>query len=106
MGERIRRDFGDDRIVVGCEEQLPLIGYYADARIVPLTWKAEPALLLEEIVRAEADIVVLPRRGTTPESLAAVRKRQSQLKLAEIDLADDPRLRDELVVLARTALLR
>ncbi|MBL9094460.1 MAG: glycosyltransferase family 39 protein [Planctomycetaceae bacterium] len=106
LGERIRRDFGDDRIVVGCEEQLPLIGYYADARIVPLTWKAEPALLLEEIVRAEADIVVLPRRGTTPESLAAVRKRQSQLKLAEIDLADDPRLRDELVVLARTALLR
>lgn len=106
LGLEVRRNCGEGCLLAGMGHQLPLVAYYAHARVWPLTVRLEPALLVAILEMVHPDVVVVLSPPLTPDAYRAVAADGERRGLVSIEPPPQTKHRADVLVLARPGLRR
>jgi dolichyl-phosphate-mannose-protein mannosyltransferase len=102
LGTWIRGACGDAPMILGSDEQLALVGYYAKANYAPIPPATRGASLVEMVEQYRPDVIVVAENQLGPETCQTLLSEQKRLGLEQVEQARLPDTPGILVVLTRT----
>lgn len=86
LGLWLRDRYGDDHVIYGCDEQLDLIAFYANARCYRLPTNRDASLIKPEMTFVQPDIVLLSNPPLPPASCHALTQSAAQLGMLKLEV--------------------
>ena len=106
LGYWIRRTFGEQRVLLGIDEQLAIISYHAQAHY----WKPPEGVrgqpLYELLARNTPDVVIITRKEPRAGDFETLLQRQRELGYEQVDSQLLPEPQERVIVLSRVPMLR
>jgi hypothetical protein len=99
LGQWIQTNYGNARMIVGTNEQLRLVSYYAQANFRPIPPELRGESLVQLVEQQQPDLVILAPRATEAD-YDALLAQQQQLGLKRVDPAELPDS-NQMTVLSR-----
>ena len=103
LGQWIHRQCGNQPLIIGTDEQLPVVAFYAHASCSQIPAELHGASFVDWVSQYHPDVLILSDRGTRPSDREAIMNEQQRLGLKRVDPTLLPDGLGRTVVLTRVA---